>query len=155
MFKEKFRKIDFLIPLIIGFLLAWWSFGRGEYFGVAIFLIFSLVGANARWKLGHGTEEYRKKCKEEALKIVPNIRKVSKAIILPPLVIMILMILFGILLNLSRQEYLMSLILSGAELFFAIIFLFEIRNHQNIKQTIILLGVVVIYAAILLLIFYK
>ena len=142
----------------MGALLIWCIFEikdkiRSPYIGVIIISILSIAIAKYRWMAPYKTEEFGRKSKERTLKFTTEYRKNIRMLIAFPIIFIIGMILFGIFLNLSRQEYLNSLILFGAELFFITILLFEIRNRQNIIQTIVLIGSTVIYFAILFLIF--
>jgi hypothetical protein len=155
-FREKFRKIDFLIPIVVGILLSWWAFKKEEYIMVFLLSVNTLIFARARFKLGYGTKDYRRQCKDKALKVEVIIRKVGRAILVPSHVVIIAMILFGIISNLFRQKYLNFLTLLGVEAFFitSLLFLLIKRNHQkHWKPTIIRLSLIVLYFFFLYLFF--
>ena len=155
-FREKFRKIDFLVPIVVGILLAWWAFEKEEYIMVFLLSVNALIFARARCKLVYGTEDYRRQCKDKALKVEVIIGKVGRVILVLSHVIIIAMILFGIILNLFRQKYLNFLTLLGVEAFFitSLLFLLIKRNQQkHWKPTIIRLGLTVLYFFFLYLFF--
>ncbi len=151
--KDKLNKIDFLIPLIVGVLLVWWAYKEREYFAVLIVPIISIIFAKSRWRAACGTESCDREYKIKTAETIATIHKISKTLILPPLIVMIGVVLFGIVLNALNQQYLRSFVLFGVELFFVTMFIFEVRDRKNIKQTFVLLGVLLLYAMVLFTLF--
>ena len=160
--KEKFRKIDFLVPIVVGGLLVWWSFEIKAYAGFVIIPIFTIVASRSIWEWTRGTEKYRMKIKELALKRKMEIDEINKAkgkySISGPFVFqqvfgcigLIVLLLYLLILSIAHHKYLSSLIILGAEFFFITMLLFSLTQHKKIwRPTIIGLTLVATYFAIL------
>lgn len=170
-FLEKVRKVDFLIPLIFAIPIAYHFFINRKIWHCTKFsqsicpyeaiqisvicLIIAGILSYFRWKWVYVMDEKSQRIfKKNLINSKNKTQSISGRVVVAG-ILMVLLILFTIILSLSHQEYVKSLILIGVEAFFATVLLFEIRGRKNTKQTLILLGFIVIYFLTLFIIFYK
>lgn len=166
-FKNWFRKVDFLIPIVVGALLVWWiSVLRSPYFGYFIIPLTALLATKARWKYTRETEE----CVEEKIKIDNEEKEVKKtkgssltyrleggSCIREMLVILILFILYLLVISMLNNQYLNALICLGIEFYLIsslLFFMIKKERDKHWKPTIIGLSLTTIYFAIIFLIFH-
>lgn len=67
--REKFRKIDFLIPIVFGVLISFWAFEKKDYFGVFITSLAAIIFANTRWKWVYQNNDDNKNIKNSRKKL--------------------------------------------------------------------------------------
>jgi hypothetical protein len=123
------RNIDFLFPILVGFLFAWQAFEKKQYDAIFIIFFVALTFANTRRKFTHGSDEYKQECE----KIIERRREDAKkrrwydgygvswgSIISGSTLITVIIVTLGFFLfkKFSANDYLVSFFIAGLITFF-------------------------------------